>query len=322
MRVAVLGLGSSGRRHAANLLALGAEVVGFDPQAEPPAGVRAEASAEAAIEAAAAVVVSSPTAFHARHAVAALERGRPTLVDKPLAATESDGERIARAAEAASATCAVGMNLRFHPGVLELRRLVTTAELGELRVAEAWFGYDLRRWRPGTDYRASYSARAELGGGIVLDAIHELDYLMWLFGPVESVSAETATLSDLEVDVEDTALAVLRFAAGPMATVALDFHSPVYRRGCVLVGSAGVARWSWEEEHVVVRGSEGEERRLDVPAGPAPTYAALVEDFVRAADLGGSPRCPVGEGLATLRVAEAIKRAAATGRRVSPTART
>ncbi|MGH2869709.1 MAG: cytidylyltransferase domain-containing protein, partial [Solirubrobacteraceae bacterium] len=219
MTVAVLGLGSIGSRHAHNLVALGHRVIGFDPT--PDAG-NALARADTVFEAIAgadAVVVASPTSLHAEHALAALEQDRPVLVEKPMAISPADAVRIADVARARGLTCAVAMNLRFHPGVQALRELLDSGRLGTIRYAQLSSGSDLRGWRPGRDYRTAYSARAALGGGVVSDSIHELDYLTWLLGPVSSVTAEVGRVSELEIDVEDVALALLRLASGAMASV-------------------------------------------------------------------------------------------------------
>ena len=207
------------------------------------------------------------------------------------------------------------MNLRFHPAILGLRQLIENGALGKLRFARASFGYDLRRWRAGTDYRGSYSAQAELGGGIVLDAIHELDYLLWLLGPVSSVTAELDRVSELELDVEDTALFVLRFESGVLGTVDLNYVDPVYRRTCLLVGSDGVAEWDRATGRSRSRGKQG--RTLDVTKSFTETYVAVLADFLDAAFTGGTPRAVVGEGLAALRVADAAKRSSALGQRVA-----
>ena len=191
MKAAVLGLGSAGGRHAEHLLALGHDVVGYDPDpgAAPVLTERA-ASIEAAIDAAEAVVVATPSSMHAEHSLAALAAGRPILCEKPLATSAADAEAIRDAARDAGLVCGVAMNLRFHPGVIELKGLVERGELGDPRLAQSYMGYALPLWRPHADYRRSYSARAELGGGIVWDAIHELDYLLWILGPIASVTAE------------------------------------------------------------------------------------------------------------------------------------
>ncbi len=321
MRFAVLGLGSAGRRHAANAAALGHEVIAFDPAvAEAPAGVGIVPSLEEAVAAGDAVIVASPNSLHADQAVTALEAGKPVLVEKPLAVEPADAERVVAAAAVAGTVCGVAMNLRFHPAVVELRRLIVGGELGEVRTAELSFGYDLRLWRPETDYRESYSARRDLGGGIALDAIHEFDYLRWLLGPVDSVVGETARLSSLEVDVEDTALAILRFATGAAATVSLNFFEPVYRRGAVLVGEDAVARWEWGAPELIVERRDGERLSRPIEADLAATYRDVVADFASAVEDGTPVRTSAEEGLEAVRVVDALKRSAAEGRRFRLTA--
>ena len=317
MTIAVLGLGSAGSRHAATLIEFGEEVVGFDPGGGASApGVRLMPSLADALAAADGVVVASPSALHADHAAQAIQRGLHVLVEKPLATRTDEGERLLELATGATGTCAVAMNLRFHPGVLALRELIESGRLGSVRLAQASFGFDLRRWRPETDYRTSYSARHELGGGVVLDAIHELDYLLWLLGPVDQVTADCARVSDLEIDVEDLAMATLRLLSGAFASVDLNYFEPAYRRGCLIVGSEAVGRWDWTNERVTVRSAD-DICDLAVTGDLAATYREVVQDFLEAIRTGAQARTSFKEGLAALRVAEAIKQAAREGRRVT-----
>jgi predicted dehydrogenase len=318
VKVAVLGLGSAGRRHVRCLAELGHTVVGFDPgKVDAPDGMTRVGSPEEAIAAAEAVVVASPSSHHAEHATAALRAGKHVLAEKPLAVDVAAAERVVAAAEHAGVVCGVAMNLRFHPGVLELKRLLDEGALGDIRLARASFGYDLRLWRPGTDYRQGYSARAELGGGIVLDAIHELDYLLWLLGPVESVSGEIGRLSDLEIDVEDVAVALLRFKGRALASVDLNFFEPAYRRGCLLVGAEAVAQWDWQRATVTVSREDEPDRLADAACDLTETYRAELLDFLDAVEREADPRTSFREGLEAVRVAAAIKRSAAEGARVA-----
>jgi predicted dehydrogenase len=318
MRVAVLGLGSIGSRHARNLLTLGHEVVGFDPRppAEPEPWARASSPSEAVADAEA-VVVATPTSVHAEHAVLALERGLPVLVEKPMAVDPREADRVVAVAADRGLTCGMAMNLRFHPGVLALRDLVSEGRLGEIRFAQVWCGSDLRTWRPGTDYRTSYSARAELGGGIVRDAIHELDYLTWLLGPAATVTAEVAHVSDLEIDVEDIGTALIRLASGALASVDLTYVDPVYRRGCLLVGAVATARWDWPRGTVEINRPDAAAEVLDVTADVSETYVAEMGDFLDAAQTGRAPRTTAHEGREAVRLADALLRSAAEGRRVT-----
>lgn len=318
MRVAVLGLGSIGSRHARNLLALGHEVVGFDPR--PPAleeGWSRAPSPTEALSGAEAAVVATPTSMHADHAVLALEHGLPVLVEKPMAVDPLDAARVVALAAERRLTCGVAMNLRFHPGVLALRDLVSEGRLGEIRFAQVWCGSDLRSWRPGTDYRTSYSARAELGGGIVRDSIHELDYLTWMLGPAATVTAEVARVSDLEIDVEDIGAALIRLARGGLASVDLTYVDPVYRRGCLLVGALATARWDWPRGTVEINRPDGDTEVLDVTADLSETYMAEMRDFLEAARAGRAPRTSAEEGREAVRLADALLQSAAEGRRVA-----
>ena len=317
MRVAVLGLGSAGTRHCRHLLSHGTGVIVWDPDEARPAvvGVERARSFEQALESADAAIIASPSSRHAEQAQLVLARGLPVLVEKPLAATAAEAEAVARDAAEANTECGVAMNLRFLPALIELKSLAAGGELGRVMRAAVWFGYDLSRWRPETDYRDSYSARAELGGGIVLDAIHELDYLCWLLGPAVSVVAATARVSDLEIDVEDTAVAAIAFASGALATVDLDFVSPVYRRGCVLTGTDATATWDWTTGSIEVA-SGSESRRIETVGKVEDTYGAEVGDFL--ATVRGERRSfvPAAEGAVVVRLAEAIKRSSDEDTRV------
>lgn len=316
MRIAVLGLGSAGRRHAANLRELGAEVVGWDPGvSDPPDGIDRAVGPEQALAAADAAVIASPSSLHAEQAGLAIAAGVPVLVEKPLATTTEAAERVAARASERGVACGVAMNLRFHPAIRRLKGIIEEGQIGKVVRANAWFGYDLRRWRPQSDYRDSYSARADLGGGIVLDAIHELDYLLWLLGPATAVTAATARVSDLEIDVEDTAVAVIKLVSGALATVDVNFVEPAYRRGCVLTGTEASAEWDWNAGSIAVIGA-GERREIDVSADVAATYRAEAEDFLGFARGDRQPAVPAEEGLEAVRLADAIKRAAGTGSRV------
>lgn len=317
MRVAVLGLGSAGTRHARHLADLGAEPVAWDPDEArtAPEEVARAGSLDAALDGADAVVVASPNSNHAEQALAALERGIPVLVEKPLATNGTDADRVAAVAAKRGVTCGVAMNLRFLPGLVALERLVRSGELGTVIRARVWFGYDLRKWRPDDDYRQSYSARADLGGGIVFDAIHELDYLCWLLGPAASVAGITGRVSTMEIDVEDSASAAIEMASGAIASLDLDFVSPVYRRGCVVTGTEAVAEWDFSAQAVDVSGYNSHSR-IEAAGDPATTYAAEIDDFLGAVRAGTKPSVGAAEGAAAVRLAEAIKLSASERRRV------
>ena len=94
----------------------------------------------------------------------------------------------------------VGYNLRFHPLILKLRKLLTGKRI---LTAQTYVGKNLAAWRPGVDYRKSYSAFYDRGGGVLRDLSHELDYMNWLLGGWSSVVAVGGHYSRLEIDTDD-----------------------------------------------------------------------------------------------------------------------
>jgi predicted dehydrogenase len=295
--VLVLGAGSAGTRHAGNLGALGADVTLVDEEFDLDALSGYDG-----------VVVATPTALHREHALAALASGAAVLVEKPLAAS-ADG--LDELVDAAGDRLTVGYNLRLHPPLQRVGEIVARGRLGTVVSVHAWFGSWLPDWRPGTDYRASYSARAALGGGILLDASHELDLLVWWFGRDWAVrGAVLAQRSTLDLDVEDVAVAVLESVDGVPAAVTVDAVSRRYRRGVEIVGDEATVRFDWARGDVELAHAGGVEReRFDTAVDES--YRREAAAFLDLVCGRGAPVVGAADGAATVRLCDAIRAAAA-----------
>ena len=322
MKVAVLGQGSIGRRHAAIAAALGHEVAGYDVRADAPGveGVTRTCSEQAALEGANAAIVASPPSEHLRQARLALEHGAHTLVEKPFAPSAAGVAAVGALARERCLVLAVAMNMRFHPGVATARRLVRAGAIGRPLRASVWFGSWLPGWRPGADYREVYSARSELGGGVLLDAIHELDYAVWMLGRVVRVRARLAHESSLQLDVEDLAALVLEHAGGAVTSMTLDYLDRAYHRGCRVVGEQGTVAWSWDRQLVELYPAHGEPERLVTPSDVTPSYRTQLEVFLRRAERGDAQErdvdtrtTSVPEAEAALAIVDAARIASARG---------
>jgi predicted dehydrogenase/RimJ/RimL family protein N-acetyltransferase len=320
MRVAVLGQGSIGRRHAEIALALGHELTVYDPDptVAPTPGALTGASARECVEGADAAIVASPSSLHAAHARMAIELGVPVLVEKPLALDAAHAAELDVLARERATMLSVAMNLREHPGVLAVSALVCEGVLGSILRASAWCGSWLPGWRATADYRKSYSARRELGGGVLLDvAVHELDYLLSLTGPALTVSALARHASELQADVEDVALIALELAGGGVAEVGVDYFDRSYTRGCRIVGSAGTLNWSWEQQLLVRSDASGNTHRQTVPSDVVPSYRKQLERFLQAAREGAPAPVPAAAARQVLAVIDAARVSAREGRRVA-----
>jgi len=308
--VLVLGAGSIGRRHAANLLELGADVTLFDPDADRAAsvpGVRPAVGDLDALPPFEGVVVASPTSLHADQAAWALPRSGSVLVEKPLVATEDEAAPLLHGLDQVM----VGYNLRLVDGVRRFVELVHGGRLGHPLSYRLWFGSWLPDWRPAVDYRGTYSAQHRLGGGILLDAIHELDLLVWLAGDgdFEVAGAVVDRVGPLEIDCEDTVRAVLRHRSGTPAEVSLDYLARRYRRGIEVIGTEATGRLDWCSASIAVATAAGEDR-TEVSLDPAAAYREEAARFL--AFVSGTRPPPVGgaEGLASVVLADRIRAAA------------
>lgn len=291
MRLLVVGLGSIGQRHLANLLALGVDAAGLDPnptaraQATARFGVPVFAEEEAAYALRPdAAVIATPTTQHVAAAWRAIAAGCHLLIEKPLADRLDGLDDLEAAVRQRGLVALVACNMRFLPALRRAKELLDAGVLGRVLAARAMVGQYLPDYHPGCDYRLTYRARRATGGGIVLDAIHELDYLRWLLGEPVLLGAAGGHLSTLETDAEDVAAALLRFPGGALGEVHLDCVQRAYARDCQIIGEDGTLAWDvhrgglWHYDARV-----GTWRHYpDPPGSPfAACYLAEIEHFLR-----------------------------------------
>lgn len=325
MRVVLVGLGSIGRRHLGNIR-----------RVEPDADIvvlRHSKNGEPVPESANRVVYSlddalahkpevaficGPTTMHVGPGVALAKGGAHLFVEKPLAADVPSAQALVAAAENAMRSIVVGYNLRFLPSLRILRAQLVSGVIGRPMTLRAEVGQYLPNWRPGADYRKTNSAVAAFGGGVELELSHEIDYVRWLFGDVKSVDAILARASDLEVDVDDTAELLLRFASGAIASVHMDMAQQSTTRTCRIVGTHGTLVWD---------GIAGQVRRFvphegwtTIHEADADRNAMYVEEVRHVFACARGEETPVADaldGLAVVQIAQAARLASDEGRRVT-----
>ena len=308
MRGLVLGCGSIGRRHALNLRDLGIDVAVFDTDADRRAAMSTDAGVEVLSRddaVADVVVVATPTGHHVEDLEWALERGAHVFVEKPLGASRADAERAVELGKRHSGqSVMIGCNLRFTQGYTLLRE--NLSRVGRPSVFLVDFGWWLPAWRPQQDYRLGYGIWRRMGGGIVLDAIHEIDYTIALAGPVESVMSLWTTTGVLEGDVEDVADLTLRHRSGAHSHIHLDYLRRTYSRSCTVIGSEGQLTWDFAQGRVEVIREAGAPPELlgaDLDRDRNRQYVEEMHHFLQVIGDGRKPVNGVVEAAATLDVA-------------------
>ncbi len=186
------------------------------------------------------VSICTPPSLHREPALRAIEAGKHVMVEKPLEITLAGCDAIIEAAERKGVRAGCIFQSRFHEAARVLKRAVEERRFGRLVLGEAsvkWYRsqtyYDEGGWKSRKTFEA---------GAAMNQAIHAIDLLLWYMGPVRSVFAFADTLGHEQLEVEDTAVAALRFADGSFGAIqASTAVSPGFKKRIEICGTAGSA---------------------------------------------------------------------------------
>lgn len=173
-------------------------------------------------------IVSNPTSHHARTIEDLLEMGMPLFIEKPIFSNVNQEALIERIKQADILTY-VACNLRFLDSLQYLKSYITEHPERRVNEVNVYCGSYLPEWRPGTDYKQCYSARPELGGGVNIDLIHDIDYVYWIFGTPQKTLGVCRSVSTLEIESFDYAN-YLMFYPTFTASITLNYYRRDYKR--------------------------------------------------------------------------------------------
>jgi predicted dehydrogenase len=255
-RLLIVGLGSIGRRHLSNIqkmyplmkiAILRSGNVGKEEDSDLGVEVCTSSLDKIILFSPQAAIVANPASKHLNIAVKLAKQGIHIFIEKPISESSTGVSKLINICLKNKLVLMVGYNLRFLPSLSKFKNLINNDHTGTIFSIHAEVGQYLPEWRKSVDYKKTVSASKELGGGVLLELSHEIDYLNWIFGPIKWVKSHVAKLSNLEIDVEDSAFAILGLedALGreSAALLSMDFfrHDPV--RKCTVIGELGTLQW-------------------------------------------------------------------------------
>ncbi len=340
MKILIVGLGGIGQRHLRNLLTVlgnSVEVRAVDPRADIPVltdkltvepdvtlqqkyGLHIYADLEAGLAwQPDAAYICTPSSLHIPVAVQIAQAGAHLFIEKPISHNLDGVGNLLETVERRNLTAAVGYQMRFHPGLQRLRILLQEGRVGRLLSVQAEIGEYLPGWHTYEDYRQMYASRQDLGGGVILSQIHEMDYLYWFFGLPRRVYALGGRLSRLEVDVEDTADILMEFEVqGRPLPVSLheDYLQRPPSRGCKVVGDAGKIILDFPAASLTVFDGEGRQVEQTVFQDFQRNQMFLDETrhFLEALQGKPTPLVSLQDAAQSLRMALAAKESLTTGK--------
>jgi predicted dehydrogenase len=265
------------------------------------------------------IIIASPSKLHYPQTVIAIERGIPVLVEKPLASSLKEAIFLEKLASEKNAILLNGLNMRFHPSIIQVKKMLEQELIGRVYSIRAISGYYLPDWHPQNDYRKSYSANKSLGGGVLLDGIHELDYIKWFFGDINHLYCMGGKVSNLEIDTEDMVELFIKFSNGVYGEIHINYLNRTRLREFVIVGENGII--SWDSSEGVVKHFDSRENCWKVYTEGFEfhindTYVLQMKHFINCIIKKEKPLNDVKEGRCVIEIVESAKKSMETGQPV------
>ena len=311
----VVGSGSIAKRHISNLRFLYPNV---KVVCVSSSGRRLKASdvgatnisgsiQEAILEQPDVAIVASPANFHLLHAAPLVAAEIPVLIEKPLCVQLDELSHFS--VDETKNRVAVGYNLRFMPAAKVVKQVLDSGMLGQISTGFLEVGRYLPDWRPDSDYRMGVSAQKKLGGGALLELSHELDYLNWLFGNFDEVSAKIGRSNLLEIDVEDSVDALITRKDGSVFHVHLDFLQRYPSRSFKAIGENGTLVWDLLNNDVMLYGSNSMSKSVyrDCDYNWNDMYIEELRVFCKFAKGEGEFEPKISTSIEVMRLIEAIR---------------
>ena len=324
MKIAVLGLGSIGRRHLGNFQAAGVDrLIAYDVSPDQREAARRQfpfatiaETPEAAVDGCEGAAVCTPPESHLALARVAVAHGAHVMIEKPLTATTEGVDAFLRDCDARGRRVLTAYNWRYWPPMLLVEQLLKEGRIGAVRAGRTEYAYHLPFHRyPGRDYRQFYMSQAKQGGGCVLDESHAIDYMRWLLGEIVEVSAVVDHVSSLEMDTDDIADLTVRFASGCVGNIHMNLFAWNMHSHFELMGEDGVIQWRRFDNEI--RLFDPKANRWEIYPFTCQLNDMYVEEarhFVACVRGEAVPRCDGWDGFKTMKVIDGARRASAERR--------
>jgi len=251
-------------------------------------------------------IIANETYKHVETANTLAESGIDLFIEKPISDSATKAISLKKIAENKDIKIFVAYNFRFLGAIQYIKNQISSGVIGGLYFAEIEVGQYLPSWRPLSDYRESYSARKEQGGGAALDLSHEIDYMRYLFGDPVSWKIMKSKVSDLDINSEDIFKGIYRFSNGFLCSVHMDYIRHNKKRGINIVGSKGTLECDFIKKYIKMQKNSDEISLLadahlfDVDE----SYKSELNHFIECIEKDKTPQITLDDGIEVLKLIE------------------
>ena len=258
MKFLIVGCGSIGKRHISNLkqISPNSEINVYDSQSKLLNKVCKELQVNLAMEKNLdntkydCVFICTPPSSHILIAKRAINAGSNIFIEKPVSSNPKEIASFLSYTKKKNILAFVGYNLRFHKSINTIKKLIDSRKFGNPIHVSSYFGSFLPDWRLDQNYSKNYTARSDLGGGIIHDGSHELDYLRYFFGNPKFIQSNYKKTKFLKSDTEAISDIILEFTDDLLGTIHLDYLRRQYKRTLEILFEHGIIEWSLTESKI------------------------------------------------------------------------
>lgn len=323
-RLAIIGLGSIGRRHLRLISKLRPDIKVVIVRSgngnyyeEERLALKTFSSVSEAIEfGVEAAIISSPATFHLKQSLELAQQGVHLLIEKPLSHSSDGVQELLKAEKENNFVAMVGYVLRYDKGANKFKEWLVDKKIGKILHARIECGSYLPDWRENQDYRKSVSALSKLGGGALLELSHEIDYLHWFFGSPLEVQAQLNNSGILDIDVEDQVDMLLRSENKYPISVQIDFNRSHSKRECTVISTRGELKWNAIKKKVIWRPINAEGVDFDYNTNRDDIYLKQLKKFFQCIENGAKPPVTISDGIKTLKLIDAARNSSKNGTKV------
>ena len=317
-KVLIVGYGSIGNRHLENFLRfkdiqLTVYTKRNDIQLLKKKGIKVSDSLNECLKENPNIgVIANETSLHVPTAIKLAKAGLDLFLEKPLSNSLKDVEKLHAIVKKKKLITQMGCNLRFHPCIKKIKSLIEQQKIGRIISAQVKSCSYLPDYHPWEDYRKGYAARKDLGGGIILTQIHEIDYMYWFFHEVENVLSMSGKFSDLKITTEDYVSSLLKFKNKIIGELHMDYFQRPNFRSCEIRGTKGEIYWDSDDNRVIIYNMNKKrwQKKLEIKNYKINlSYIEELKHFLKCVKYRKETINNLEQGIVTLKVALAIKKA-------------
>ena len=256
MKILIIGFGSIAKRHINNLIHnINCEIIVYSRRKnirflDHKKIMVLNSLEKCLLEKPDVALITNETAFHIPMAIKMAKSGLDLFIEKPLSNSTNGIKTLQKIVKQKKLVTQMGCNLRFHKCIIKIRQLINQKKIGRVISIQSENGSYLPDWHTHEDYRKGYASDRQLGGGIILTMIHDIDYLYWIFGNPKSIFSVSGKFSDLDISAEDYCSSIIEFKNNITAELHLDFFQRPEFRGCKIKGTKGVIYWNSDKNEI------------------------------------------------------------------------